>query len=133
LPEPVAGLVWAFARFVPPLILLCLAYFFGRTLRPGALPLIERIARQGKPGLSEPLRRYTRRLTALWCGYFIAAALCTATAGPAFAQVNALVWAGTVVLFVGERWLRPRFFPTEEFPGLLQQLRDTLSVWRSRG
>jgi hypothetical protein len=34
-----------------------------------------------------------------------------------------------VLLFVGEHWLRPRLFPGHRFPGLVQQLRDTWSVW----
>jgi hypothetical protein len=37
-----------------------------------------------------------------------------------------------VLLFVGERWVRPWFFPGEVFPGLVQQLRDTWSIWRRR-
>ena len=36
-------------RYLPTLVLLWLAVFFGRTLRAGAMPLIERVARIGKP------------------------------------------------------------------------------------
>ena len=52
-------------RYLPVLVLLWLAVFFGRSLRAGVVPLIERIARVGKPDLSPALCRYTRRLTAL--------------------------------------------------------------------
>jgi hypothetical protein len=45
--------------------------------------------------------------------------------------VSLAVLAGSLLLFVGERWLRPRIFPKEVFPGLLQQARDTWSVWRT--
>jgi uncharacterized membrane protein len=121
-----AGLHW-----VPPLFLIGLAVFFGRTLRRGSMPLIERIARQGTPSLSLPLQRYTRALTVLWCAYFVVAAIVAALATSSPAWVGLLAWAGTVVMFVGERLLRPRFFPHEEFPGLLQQLRDTVAVWRA--
>lgn len=132
-------LPWALGsalRYLPPVVLLWLAYFFGRTLRHGATPLIERIARQSTPALSDPLCRYTRRLTALWCGYFLVAAALAAfgqaVGGFSYGRISAAIWAGTLVLFIGERWLRPLFFPHETFPGVLQQLRDTLRVWRPR-
>ena len=132
MPEPVASLVGAGLRYLPPLVLLWLAVFFGRTLRSGATPLIERIARHSNPALPAALCRYTRRLTALWCAYFVVAALLTATTPLGYAYVGLVVWTGTVVLFVGERWLRPWLFPGEVFPGLMQQLRDTWSVWRTQ-
>ena len=117
----------------PPLCLLGLAVFFGRSLRYGATPLIERIARQSKPVLTPAVGRYTRRLTALWSAYFAAAAALTATADLAWSTLGTMVWAGTLALFVGERWMRPWFFPGETFPGLVQQVRDTWSIWRNRG
>lgn len=120
--------------YLPTVVLLWLAFFFGRTLRQGAMPLIERIARCGKPALSAPLCRYTRRLTALWSAYFVLAALVSAGVNVlgvrAWAALNAVVWAGTLLLFVGEHSVRKRLFPDEQFPGLLQQVRDTWSIWR---
>lgn len=118
-------------RAASALMLGWLAIFFGRTLRAGQLPLIERIARVSDPAMSGELRRYTRRLTAVWCAYFAFAALLSVILGHSMVRTGVLVWAGTVVLFVGEHWLRPRLFPGRAFPGLLQQIRDTLSVWRS--
>lgn len=132
MPDPLVSLVWAGLRYLPPLVLLWLAFFFGRSLRAGAMPLIERIARRSNPALPAPLSRYTRCLTALWCAYFVVAAVLTATANMAYGPVSLAVWTGTVVLFVGERWIRPKFFPGEAFPGLVQQLRDTWSIWRTR-
>jgi uncharacterized membrane protein len=70
-------------RILSVAVLGWLAFFFGRTLRPPAVPLIERIARVGEPGLPPPLQRYTRRLTALWSTYFVLAAQLTMTARPA--------------------------------------------------
>ena len=35
-----------------------------------------------------------------------------------------------LLMFVGERMIRPRLFPGEAFPGLVQQVRDTWSAWR---
>ncbi len=57
------------------------------------------------------------------------AALLAMTASPSSHSTGAWVWAGSAVLFVGEHWLRPRLFPGQTFPGLVQQLRDTWSVW----
>jgi uncharacterized membrane protein len=114
--------------------LLWLALVFGRTLRRGATPLIERIARRGKPAMSPALCRYTRWLTGLWCAYFVIAAAIAAfdtVAGVhAYARASLVAWGGTVLLFVGERWIRPLIFRHESFPGLVQQLRDTWSIWR---
>ena len=123
------GVLWRALSF---LMLGWLAVFFGRTLRPGQVPLIERIARVSDPAMTLPLRRYTRRLTAIWCGYFVIAALLSASIGHAFRGTGLLVLLGSVLLFVGEHWLRPRLFPGLAFPGLVQQVRDTWSVWHPR-
>lgn len=127
MPDPLVSLAEAGLRWVPPLVLTWLALLFGRTLRGGATPLIERIARLSRPGLPAALCRYTRQLTAFWCAYFVVAAVASA-ASP---RIGPMVWAGTVLLFVVERWLRPRWFPGEAFPGLVQQLRDTWTIWRT--
>jgi uncharacterized membrane protein len=49
-----------------------LAWFFGRTLRAGRQSLITTIAVAASPDLPDYLRRYTRQLTWLWTGIFIA-------------------------------------------------------------
>jgi uncharacterized membrane protein len=121
-----AGLTW---RVIPLLMLGWLAFFFGRTLRPGQEALITRIARVSEPELPLPLVRYTRHLTALWCAYFVLAALlCVAFGGGAWTGL--LVWGGTAALFFGEHRLRPYLFPGHPFPGVQQQLLDTLQAWR---
>ncbi len=117
-------------RVVGVLVLGWLAFFFGRTLRPGQVPLIERIARASDPGLTPALCRYTRRLTGIWSGYFACAALLTLGADLPPGWRGSLIWSGAVVLFVGEHRLRPRLFPGRDFPSLAHQLRDTWSVWR---
>lgn len=116
-------------RAASVLMLTWLAIFFGRTLLPGRVPLIERIARVSEPDMLPVLCRYTRRLTAIWCAYFVLAAFLSLVPGEIFARTGLLVWIGTVALFVGEHWLRPRIFPGHAFPGLLQQVRDTWSIW----
>ena len=132
--DPTASLLWGSLHVVSPLVLLWLAFFFGRTLWRGATPLIEQIARLGNPALSQPLCRYTRRLTAVWCAYFLIAAAAMAvgdaSGAGAYGRLSLAIWCGTLVLFVGERWLRPWLFPGESFPSLRQQLRDTWSLWR---
>jgi uncharacterized membrane protein len=124
-----AALVW---RGVSVVVLGWLAFFFGRTLLPGRVALIERIALVSEPALPAPLRRYTRQLTAVWSVYFVLAALLSLASGAGGALIGIGVWTGTVVLFVGEHLVRPRLFPGHAFPGLAQQLRDTWSVWRPR-
>ena len=116
-------------RVLPVLVLGWLAVFFGRTLLGGQVPLIERIARVSDPALPPALSRYTRRLTGVWCAYFFIAAFLSLFASLPLAWTSAFVWSGTIVMFIGERWLRPRLFPGHPFPGLVQQLRDTWSVW----
>jgi uncharacterized membrane protein len=117
-------------RILSVLVLAWLAFFFGRTLRAPEVPLIERIARVSDPALPPPLQRYTRWLTAIWCAYFVLAALLTMTAVSSSFSSGLWVWGGTAILFAGEHWLRPRLFPGHTFPGLVQQVRDTWSVWK---
>jgi uncharacterized membrane protein len=117
-------------RVVPVVVLGWLAFFFGRTLRAGHVPLIERIARVRDPGLTPALCRYTRRLTGIWSVYFLVAALLSSSAKLPFWWTSALVWLGAIALFVGEHVLRPRFFPGRSFPNLMQQILDTVSIWR---
>jgi uncharacterized membrane protein len=127
---------WAGLRCLQPLVLLWLAFYFGKTLRPGATPLIERIALRSNANLAGALRRYARWLTAIWCGYFVLAAVLSAllgaSGGATLGRFGIAVLIGSVLLFVGEYWVRPRIFPHEAFPGLLQQLRDTWGIWRTR-
>ena len=130
--DALAPLAAASLRYVPTLVLVWLAFFFGRTLRAGEVPLIERVARIGKPDLSPALCRYTRGLTAAWCAYFVVAALLAVAANLGFQQASLGVAAASAVLFVGEHLIRPWLFPGEWFPGLVQQIRDTVQVWRPR-
>jgi uncharacterized membrane protein len=118
-------------RALSALILGWLAYFFGRTLRRGHVPLIERIARVRDPELPPALCRYTRRLTAVWSIYFVAAGLLSIGVRLPFWWTGALVWLGAISLFVGEHRLRPRLFPGRSFPNLMQQVQDTARIWRS--
>ena len=122
-----AGIAWRAASF---LMLGWMAVFFARTLRTGQEALITRIARISEPDLPAHLVRYTRRLTGVWAAYFVLAALAGLLGGRSAPWTGLTVWTGTAALFFGEHWLRPLIFPGHSFPGLRQQLKDTLRVWR---
>ena len=95
------------------------------------MPLIERIARVGKPNPSQRLVRYTRGLTALWCAYFVIAAVLTVAGHLGFRAASLGVASVSATLFIVENWIRRLIlFRNEPFPGVVQQLRDTVSVWR---
>lgn len=119
---------WRFLFAVMPLWMLVV---FGNSLRRGRTPLIERVARVGMPMLPLMLCAYTRRLTAIWCAYFVGAVLCALMGDHLPIWINGALLFSAVLLFVGEHWLRPKIFPGHVFPGLLQQIRDTRSALRS--
>ena len=62
-----------YALYVPPaLIPAALFIVFARSLRPGATPLISRIATLMRgEALPPALVAYTRQVTVLWCGVFV--------------------------------------------------------------
>lgn len=118
-------------RIASILALIWLAVVFGRTLRLGQIPLVERFARVGSPVMTPEFCIYTRRLTCIWCGYFIFAAVVSGLANYAPVSMGVFIWIGSIVLFVGEHRLRSKFFPGQNFPSLLRQIRDTWHVWHS--
>jgi uncharacterized membrane protein len=119
-------------RVIPVCALLWLAYMFGRTLTAGRIPLIERVARVRDLDLPAPLQRYTRRLTWLWTLYFVACALTAALSGLPAVQLSSGIWMATLIMFAGERIVRPLLFQGRSFPTLWQQVVDTAHVWRQR-
>ena len=104
--------------FAPPVLLnLGLAFLCWRSLRPGREPLISTFARMERGALEPDLVRYTRMLTRVWLGFFVAAAALSAvlavTAPPAVwgwfvAAGNQLA---VVLLFIGEYCFRRARFP----------------------
>jgi uncharacterized membrane protein len=80
-----------YAVFLPSLAVhLLLAWFFGRTLAAGRIPLVTEIARfvRGTGLLAPELERYTRRATWAWCLFFVAMAAISAALA-AFAPLAA--------------------------------------------
>jgi uncharacterized membrane protein len=96
---------------------LLLAAFFGRTLLPGAEPLITRIARAMRPSMPQEVVEYTRAVTAAWTIYFmVMAALSIAL----YFGSSIAVWSafatfvsgpGVALMFLFEFALRRRRVP----------------------
>ncbi|MEJ2791890.1 hypothetical protein WAE56_00585 [Iodobacter sp. LRB] len=89
---------------------LCAAFALSLAYPPSA---IERLARLSEPDLPESGVRYTRRVTQVWCGFFIfngCAALITAFwSDAAWALYNGLIaYLLMGVLFLGEWIIRRR-------------------------
>lgn len=59
----------------PVLICLALAWFFGRTLLSGRVPLITVLARAIRGPLPPPVARYTHAVTIFWCSAMLVMAL----------------------------------------------------------
>jgi uncharacterized membrane protein len=80
---------------VPVLLNLLVAWLFGRSLRAGATPLVERIARllHGAP-LAPDLLRYTRRVTLGWTVLLVLLALVNAVLALLAVPDGVLVMAG---------------------------------------
>lgn len=118
-----AGGAWwqgtAVVRWVPAVTFLLLAWLFGRTLwRPP--PLIERMVRLQFAAIPPYLLAYLRRLTQVWTGFFVAAALVSAIltllASPkVWAGFHGIgIWLATGLLVGGEYLYRRRRFPELE-------------------
>ncbi|EEA00473.1 conserved hypothetical protein [Burkholderia sp. H160] len=71
-------------RFYPSLVNLGLLIAFGATLVRGP-SMIEKFARLGSPDLPPGAVRYTRRVTQVWCGFFVL--------NGAFSVYTALYWS----------------------------------------
>ncbi|MCC6608700.1 MAG: hypothetical protein IT515_03360 [Burkholderiales bacterium] len=122
----VAGFAWLdhraaahFAVVWPILVYLGIAWVFGHTLRPGRMPLVERMARLVDRGEHMPpeLTAYTRALTWIWTllplAMAIASVLLAGLAAPATWSLftNVLGYATLAALFFGEYPYRVRRYP----------------------
>ena len=127
----------AFLVFVPPLAAFAfMAYFFGRTLRAGEEPLIQRIARKADPVLPADVARYTRALTVIWTVVFASLFLLALALAPllAFASwsrwVNGLGYLVPAALFLGEYFHRKRRFPHRHRDPLSVMIPHVIAVMR---
>lgn len=57
-------------KLYPVLVNVAMLALFGLSLWRG-MPVVERIARLQEPGLDAQGQAYTRRVTQVWCGFFI--------------------------------------------------------------
>lgn len=107
-----------FLLAMPVLISAALLVAFGGSLRPGAVPMIERFARTVEPELSPAKAAHCRQFTWIWCGFFVVNG---AIAGALALLSSHFVWAAYTggvayalmgVLFAAE-WVtrRLRFGP----------------------
>ena len=110
-------------------VYLYLLWLFGRTLRRGTEPLITRLARQVRGGLSPAMERYTRRLTRAWCVFF-AAQLAASALLFAFAPleiwslfVNVLNFPLVVLMFAGDYLYRVVRYRGEAQSSIVTQIR----------
>jgi uncharacterized membrane protein len=119
-----AGAAWRYAEavrflvFVPPLAAFAfMAFFFGRTLRAGSEPLINRIARKEHRDLPADLARHARWLTGVWTACFVALFAVALALAPVLPFESWSRWVqclGYVVpgaLFLGEHVYRHHRFP----------------------
>jgi uncharacterized membrane protein len=116
------------------LIPAALAWFFGRTLFAGRQPLITTVALAARPATPDYLMAYSRHLTGLWTGIFIAMtawdfalAACAPRAAWSFMAngANYLVIGATVVLeYLFRRWR----FREYDHPGFAEYLKIVVSA-----
>lgn len=120
--------------FVPPLVVpLGLAVLFGRTLLPGATPLITQISQVMKGELDARALRYTRRVTQAWMLFFLAlaleAALLARFTAPATWSLfaNGLNYVFVAAFFGIEFLIRRRLFKEVTHPPFVDFLRALLT------
>jgi len=126
----------AFVYFPPLFAFAFMSWFFGRTLAPGAQPLITRIARRQHADMPPEVERFTHALTLLWTLCFallflIAAALAFLLPVETWPRwVQALGYALPGALFLGEYFYRHKRFPERRHAPLHALIRDSASVMR---
>jgi uncharacterized membrane protein len=137
-----AGLWWLVENgggrpllYLPSILIpAALAWFFGRTLLKGRQPLITAVALAARPATPDYLLVYSRHLTEMWTGIFIAMTLWD-VALAAFAPreawsfmangVNYLLIGATVAL---EYLFRRRRFRAYDHPGFVEYLRIVVTA-----
>jgi len=116
------------------LIPAALGWFFGRTLVAGRTPLITSVAVAARPATPDYLLKYSRRLTEMWTGIFIAmtvwdlalAAFASREAWSFMANgANYLVIGATVAFeYLFRRWR----FRDYNHPGFVEYLRIVVTA-----
>jgi uncharacterized membrane protein len=111
---------------------LFLAAGFGATLRAGRTPLITTLATRVHGRITPGMAAYTRNLTAVWAGYFVAMAALS-VALHEFASFDAWAWfanlltpLAVVTMFGAEHLLRYRLHPEFERSTIADAVRSYL-------
>jgi len=108
---------------------LLLALVFGLTLQGGREPLVTALARRVHGSLTPAMAAYSRKVTVVWTGYFLAMAALSLVL---YAVAPFDVWAtfanlvtpvAILVMFIGEYLLRYRLHPEFERATLAQAVR----------
>ncbi len=133
----IALLGWLFGAFsllyaVPVAINVSLCALFGSTLLPGNTPLITAYVELQYDSVTPEMRRYTRRVTVVWSGFFAIIALQSlllALFAPA--QVwslftNCLNYLFVLALFAVEYRIRRRVLRNRRHPGFMRFLANLL-------
>lgn len=113
---------WGGAHLItllPVLAYCALFILFASTLRPEHTPMISRFAQLEQGTLSTELRIYTRRLTVIWCAFFVAMAVLAlvlaawASERVWFLHTFVISYLLVALLFLGEfayrRWRYPHY------------------------
>jgi uncharacterized membrane protein len=126
-----AGTAWVLlAQHVCINLALCIA--FGRTLGPGTVPMISRLAERVHGPLTPRLQRYTRGATWAWVAYFGVIALASVVL---FALAPLELWSAFInflslplllAMFGAEYLVRVIVIPRDERAGFLQ----AVTSWR---
>ncbi len=138
-----AGVCWvwsdsiAFVVYAPPLAaFVFMAFFFGRTLRPGVEPLITRVARTEHPDLPLAMARYTRALTWTWSLCFALLFFAALLSAPVLALdawsrwVQGLGYLVPMALFLGEYAYRHYRFPNHRHDSIPRLILSIVAVIR---
>lgn len=105
-------------KLYPALVNAVMLMTFVLSLRypPSA---IERLARLREPNLSTQAITYTRKLTVVWCGFFIVNGLTAVATALFFSEAVWALYNGLIayvlmgILFFGEQLLRPKHTSVE--------------------
>lgn len=124
----------ALVNYLPQILVSTyLLVVFARTLRPGSVPLITRIADAMRQDGSEAPRRYTRGVTILWVVVFALLAiegvlLAVLTPPISMGQVSAVTYAVVALVLVVEYCYHTWRYPHPDERGFLGFLRHVVQI-----
>jgi uncharacterized membrane protein len=115
-----------------------LGAYFAFTLSPGKVAIVTRMASLVRTSMNDAVTAYTRKVTAIWVGYFFGMAVLS---GALFwyglvshnmlawsILSNALTWPAVALLACGEYLVRRKRFPNDEHMSLWENLKMSAKV-----